>query len=815
MSIPLLSGLQVLDVAHPATEYAGKVLAEAGAAVFLVEEPGGASTRTRRPFVENAMAASNGRASIPFVARNADKRSVVFDPAVAEDCSALSALASRSHAILLPTDSPFAAVLADVETPIRVELDDPEGIAAASVVAFAASGGLSSSGWPHQPPCNAPSWLALDAGGIYAAMLVALGYREVLAGRRPPVARLSVREAAVASITPWTRPLHSQGLEAAGQGSVSRRLGPAGHPILPASDGYVRLLTGTPRQWGALIELLGRPEALVGDEWTDPVFRRENADVVRAVAEEITCQRTRAELFEEGQALGLTITPVNSIADVMADRHVRAREFFVPVSDPDLGELKLQREPYLLRAAPGRELPPSELPRPAPALGADTEETRRRGAEPASPDPDALTPSDELLPLRGLRVLDLGVGAVVPEAAEQLALLGADVIKIESRRRLDFLRLQSMNEAPSFNQLNLGVRSLAVDMTTERGRQLVLKLVPHCDIVMENMRAPVVRKWGLDYNSVRALRPDVIYFSSQGLGAGPYGDFQTYGPNLQTFSGITANWAHPDDPFPVGTTLNHPDHVAGKQALIPILAALIHRDRTGEGAFIECAQFEVATALMADKFLQEQLLPGTVAPIGNRSLDVAPHGVYACAGGASQPESAGGASQPESAGGASKTGDAGENRWVAMAATTEDQWRALVAAIKEPWTDDAAFASVESRLEHADDLDTHIAAWTEARAVDEVEATLRAVGVPVSRAVTGEDMAANEADHASGFFAPLDHPTAGTHHYTALPFTLNGRRVPPKRPPLLGEHTESVLYELLGLDSDEVGELLASGAVGY
>jgi len=784
MSIPLLSDLRVVEIAHPTTEYAGKVLAEVGATVFLVEEPGGASTRARGPFAEGA---SDGRGSIPFLARNVDKRSVVFDPGDATDVAALQALASRVDALLVPTDSPFAELLDAVSTPIRVELDDPEGVAAASVVAFAASGGLSSSGWPDQAPCNAPSWLAVDTSGIYAAMLVALGYREMLAGRRPPVARIDVREAAVAGITPWTRPLHSQELEVGGQGIVSHRLGPLGHPIFPALDGYVRLLTGTPRQWGAFVELLGSPEALSGDEWLDPLFRRDQVDVVRMIGRELTAGRTRADLFEEGQRLGLTITPVNSVADVMADRHVRDRAFFVPVLDPDLGEVQLQREPYLFQDGP----PPS-LPCPAPALGADTAEARRVAEEPEQDaSSDARPSSDGLRPLAGLRVLDLGVGAVVPEAAEQLALLGADVIKIESQRRLDFLRLQRVNDAPSFNQLNLGVRSLAVDMTTEAGRELVLRLVPLCDMVMENMRAPVVRKWGLDYESVRKLRPDVIYFSSQGLGSGPYGNFQTYGPNLQAFSGITASWAHPEDPFPVGTTLNHPDHVAGKQALIPILAALAHRDQTGEGAYIECAQYEVATELIADKFLQEQLLPGSVGPIGNRSLDVAPHGVYPCAG------------------------PVEDNRWCAIAVTSEAQWEAFCSAVDEPWTDDPSFATNELRLEHAGDLDGHIAAWSASRTVEQVEVALDAAGVPVSRAVTGADMAANEADHASGFFAPLDHPTSGTHYYTALPFTLDGRRVSPKRPPMLGEHTEAVLYDLLGLESDEVGELLASGAVGY
>jgi len=154
-------------------------------------------------------------------------------------------------------------------------------------------------------------------------------------------------------------------------------------------------------------------------------------------------------------------------------------------------------------------------------------------------------------------------------------------------------------------------------------------------------------------------------------------------------------------------------------------------------------------------------------------------------------------------------------RWCAIAVTNDQPWRALRSAIDEPWTGDPTFATAAGRLEHAADPDARVAAWTEAHTVDEVEAALRAAGVPVSRAVTGDDVAANAADHASGFFAPLDHPSSGTQYYTGLPFTLNGGRVPPRRPPMLGEHTEAVLYDLLGLESDEVGALLACGAVGY
>ncbi len=779
MSIALLPDLRVVEIGHPTTEYAGKILAEIGAEVFLVETPEGGSTRSRRPFHTEQ---ESSRRSIPFLARNTDKRSVVLEPTSAEDQEAFRRLLARSDVVLVPPESDYSAWLAGVDDIARVEITDEERIGAAPLIAFAASGGLSSSGWPEQPPCNAPSWLAHDAAGIYVAILALLAYREQVRGAAPPLHRVSLREAAIAGITPWTRPLHSYEQEVAGQGFTHRRLGALGHPIFPCADGYVRALMGTPRQWGAFVELMGNPDSLSGEEWRDPVFRRENFEVLFHLGADLARDRTRRDLFERGQEMGLTITPVYSVADLMADRHVADRGFFTSVTDPDLGPVQLMREPIkVLPEVARRE------PRPAPALGQhqsdlDTDAESRRRDEKGTAAPASL-------PLTGLRVLNLGVGAVVPEAAELLALLGAEVIKVESRRRVDFLRLLHLNESAAFNQLNLGVKSLTVDMTTEAGRDVVHQLVPRCDIVMENMRAPVVRAWGCDYESVHALRPDVIYFSSQGFGRGPYGDFQTYGPNLQAFSGITASWAHTDDPYPVGTTLNHPDHVAGKQALLPILGALIRREATGEGAYIEAAQYEVAAEFLADRFLQEQVAPGTAGPIGNGSEDFSPHGVYPCAG---------------------------EDRWCAIAVTTDLEWAALCGEVDEPWTRRPEYEKAAGRLARRDELNEKVAAWTAPQDVEAVERRLRAVGVSVSRVVIGQDMAEAAADHASGFFAALDHPTIETRSYTGLPFTDGeGRRLSLRRPPLLGEHTEYVLVDLLGLDAASVNTLLADGAAGW
>ena len=396
-------------------------------------------------------------------------------------------------------------------------------------------------------------------------------------------------------------------------------------------------------------------------------------------------------------------------------------------------------------------------------------------------------------PLAGLRVISFGVGAVVPEAGSLLAQLGAEVIKIESRNGLDFFRQLGgdfsgdVNNTPTFNQVNLGVMSCTIDAGSEDGRAVLRALVARSDIVMENMRGPVMRKFGMDYESVRAIKPDIIYMSSQGLGAGPYETFVTYGPNLQSFAGMTSIWAHPDDPYPVGSVLSYPDDMAGKQGLIGIFAALLRRDATGAGAHLDSAQFEVCLWSIADKFLQAQLLPGTIEALGNRSLDHAPQGCYPCAG---------------------------DDQWCALSVEDDAAWARVVELIGDPALADPALAGADGRLAAAPMIDAAVAGWTRGFDPPEAVRLLRGVGIGASIMVDGPSQAANRAMHDSGFYVAVSHPTVGLHWHTALPFLLDGERPIPRRPPLLGEHTEHVLFDVIGLSAGEVGRLLRDGAAG-
>ena len=806
----LFDGVRVVEIGHPLTEYAGALWARLGAEVYLVEPPEGVETRRRLPRVPGAGESSRG--SMAFLARNAGKRSVVFDADSARDREALLTLCDSADVLLDTDGSAFHEIVAESRASVAATVTDAQGLGTSSIVGFAASGGMASSGWPHQPPCNAPSWLAHDGAGTYAAVMAAVGLLAVRGGADSARYEIPYEEAATAAITPWTRILHSHETHAVGQGTQAARLGPNGFPIYETKDGYVRCLAGTPKQWRAFVELLGSPEELTSGPFVDPKFRAENADALKLLSEELMRAKTTEEAFLEGQRLGLTISPVHSLRQFEQDPHTSARGILQATIDPDFGEQQMVRTPF--------HLTPKGLnvvPTPAPALDEHGEEARRLAAGDAGTlstegdaDPSLASrggPSSSLAlraPLAGVRVLELGVGAVVPEAASLLALLGAEVIKLESHVHVDFLRRNSevANASPSFNQLNLGVKSLAMDMTHPEAVAIAQKLAAECDIIMENMRGPIVRRWGLDYTGAKAIRPDIIYLGSQGLGTGPYDGFQTYGPNLQTFAGVTHQWAHPDDPFPVGTTLNHPDHIAGKQALVALIGALMRRRETGEGCFIDATQVEGAAFLIADRHLQQFHSAEDVAPLGNRSRDMAPHGCYRCA-------DEGALSLGEREGPVEK-----EERWLALAVESDEQWRALREVVDGavPDLDAEALASKAGRLAAQDAIDAALSAWLRPQAVADAERALRAAGVPASRVVTGNDMASKD----TSFFPALSHPVAATRNYTGVPVLRDGKhRVTHRRPPLLGEHTEYVLHDLLRLDADEIERLTAAKIVGH
>jgi crotonobetainyl-CoA:carnitine CoA-transferase CaiB-like acyl-CoA transferase len=647
----------------------------------------------------------------------------------------------------------------------------------APLVAQAAGGTLFASGFPELPPCSFPGYLGPDCASIYAAIGVVAALMEARRHGRGQTVEVSVQEAVLAGTVPWSVAIPDYLKINSFLPAEGRRNADGFYQVLPAADGWVRFVIGNEKQWDGAIALAGKPEVLTAAEWKDPFYRRMNADVARLVMAESLQDRTRAELFEEARQVGATLGVIHQPREYTTHPQALAREVFTAGAHPGLEGAPTVRPPLRFSATPGR-------PEAAPAEAAPAVPWPER--EPAG----AVSLEPGGLLLEGIKVVEFGMAAVGPEAALVLSELGADVVKVESSRHLDVLRQAGfgrVNCSFSFNTECRGRRSVTLNLDTEEGRRLALALCAEADVVVENFRGGVLDRAGLGYDSVKEANPAVVYASSQGYGrTGPLAEMPAYGPLNLGFAGLHLLWNHPDAPYPCGTSLNHPDHVAGRFLAVGILAALDHRERTGKGQRIDLAQTEFAAFLHGEHYVEGWRLGADPAPAGNDSRSACPHGVFPAAG---------------------------DDRWIAVVAEDDGQWRSLEALAG--WDPDPELGTLEGRLAHAPVIAERLAAWTGRHDAGALAAALQEHGVSACPVMGPLDLLADEHLAARRFFVELEHPEVGSERHEGNPLRLSAT---PQRTaasaPCLGAHTAEVLGEWLGVAGDEVERLAAAGVCG-
>lgn len=394
-----------------------------------------------------------------------------------------------------------------------------------------------------------------------------------------------------------------------------------------------------------------------------------------------------------------------------------------------------------------------------------------------------------MLPLEGVRVLSFGTGGVVPDFGKIMGELGADVIKVESRDNLDFMRTigPDINNIAGFNEANRSKRSFGINLKIDRAKEIVSRLIEISDILAENFRGGVMQSLGLDYERVRKIKPDIIYISSQGFGAGgPYSNYQAYGPMLSAASGLLSLWAQPDDPYPVGSNAPIPDHMASKYVAVAAIAALDYKRRTGKGQHINLAQTEVAAGMVGEHYLEYTMNGRIPGPMGNRNPCAAPHGVYRCKG---------------------------DDQWCAIAVFTDEEWRNLCHTIGKPELEgDPKFADLIGRLHNQDELDATVEEWTAVREPIEVMEALQAVGVPAGVVQRAPDSLSDPQLNFYGSVIELDHPVAGRRLYPGVPWRMSAAsEFRSTAAPILGQHTQEICQELLGMSENEIAQLKEAG----
>ncbi|OGO03098.1 MAG: hypothetical protein A2Y91_02755, partial [Chloroflexi bacterium RBG_13_54_8] len=709
-----LTGYRVLDLADSRGAYCAKLLADLGADVIKVEGPEGDPGRKIPPFAGDAPHIDK---SLYFLYRNANKRGITLDLETGEGRVTLQSLVKTAD-VLVENSPPGHMAALGLGYPVLKEIN--LGLVMASItefgqsgpyrdyrgsnlVDFALSGVMITSGFPGKTPCMMPGSPAYDATSAVAAISILAALYHRAANGAGQYIDISVHEASRIGLYPWPVSNYSYNISPGSLPTIlETRLGPMAYPIYPCKDGFIRVAALAPRQWDGLVRLLGSPKVLLMPEWRELFYRVGNAEDLYAIMLEFTTKFTMLDLFEAGHREGAPVAMLSTIKDFVNNPHTKARKFFVEVNHPIVGKALYPGPPYKW------SLTPAGIRRPAPRLGEHNKEVLRlehtsQRIRQMSSVGENRTPR---FPLEGIRVLSFGTGAVVPDCGKILGELGADVIKIESRENLDMMRTIGMdiNNIAGFNESNRNKRSFGVNLRTESGREIVKRLIRMSDVLAENFRGGVMKNFGLDYESVRRINPEIIYLSSQGYGGGgPYSDFQAYGPLLSSASGMLSLWCFPDDPYPVGSSAPLPDHIASKHLVVAALAALDYRRRTGKGQFVDMAQTEVAANLIGERYLEYTINNRVPKPLGNRSLYAAPQGCYPCKG---------------------------EDSWCAITVFNDDEWHRFCQAIGNPlWARDPKFANTQGRLENIEELDRLVGEWTATHDASEVMETLQRAGV--------------------------------------------------------------------------------------
>ena len=408
-------------------------------------------------------------------------------------------------------------------------------------------------------------------------------------------------------------------------------------------------------------------------------------------------------------------------------------------------------------------------------------------------------------PLTGIRVADFTWVWAGPYCTMQLAHMGADVIRVESETRLCVSRVTppwaggqyGVNRSGYFNQYNQGKRSITLNLKHPRGCEAAQRLAAKCDVVINNFAAGVIDRLGLGYRDLVRLRPDIIGVSLTGYGdSGPLRDYVAYGPAQVPLSGMSALTGYRGWP-PMHVGFSYGDPNAGTHAAFAIIAALYHRERTGEGQYIDMSQWECTMALIGDGILDYTMNGHQPERDGSRDPLMAPHGLFRCRDMAETV-----AGRPV-------------DMWVAIAVADDAEFARLAAAIERPGlVGDERFSTLAARKRNEDELEAIVTEWSSARFAGEAAERLQRAGVAAAVCATSRDLAEDPHLANRNFFVELEHAEIGRVKHVGIPWRMSETPCSVRSPaPLLGQHTDEVLTEVAGYGAAEVAELRAQGVL--
>jgi crotonobetainyl-CoA:carnitine CoA-transferase CaiB-like acyl-CoA transferase len=778
------------EIAGP---YCSKLLVDLGAEVCKIEPPTGDPLRRWGPF---PAAHPDPERSGLFEYLNAGKHGTTLDLARDSDIAAIHEMISRADVLVenLPAGTTERLHWGlDVETLGRI---NPH-LVVVRISSFGQKGPLrdrvttpltsqAAAGWvnvrePGRAPVQAGARIPEYIAGAYAALGALTALRIAAAGTNRPVeVDVSTFESLLSTL-PYPM-LMAARLKSLGLPTNSKAAPMLG--IVRAADGWIGINCLTGQHWLDVCAMVGLPE--FGEHQLAIMLGGPERDEFFAKAQPFLDSMSVADLVELSQAMRIPAAPVTQGDTILSCPQYAERGFFI--------EAALDGWRFARPGAPFRfSKTPVPPPLPAPSLGT--------AAAPAWSEHRARRQGNDLLdvslPFAGLKVFDLSTFWAGAYLTCYLGAFGADVVKVESIQRPDGHRYSGSllregddwyERGPLWQGTNLNKRDVTLDLTCAAGLDLARRLAAEADVVVENFSPRVVEQFGLDYDSLVNINPDVIMVRMPGFGLeGPWRDYVGWALNIEQVAGMSAATGYADGP---PCNLQGPaDPIAGVHACIALLAALEHRRCTGEGQLIEVAQIEVGAAVTAEPVI-EYSLTGTVRPReGNRHREYA-QGVY-----------------PTSI----------TDEWVALSVRDDADWLSVLDAIdRADLRDDARFATAAARRENHDQFDEILANWTCRQPADELVATLGQHGVPAERLLTADQMYDVEQLDARGFYQDLNHSITGRQRFPGWPFRISpgpGRHHRTAAP-TLGQHNAEVLGAL-GLSDAEIAALREQRVIGH
>jgi crotonobetainyl-CoA:carnitine CoA-transferase CaiB-like acyl-CoA transferase len=778
---PALAGIRVVDATSTVEgQFCGRLFADYGAEVILVERPGGAETRREGPFDDES--------SLLFRHLNQGKAGFTRLPGGAASDLDLDRLLHEADIVLVDAGDDPITPRAEGKIVCRFsdfsEHGPYRGWRGGEIVHQALSGVMFTTGSQDREPLYGIGRRADYACGAtaYISCLAALIWRD-RTGASQAVEAITAEVTAAMAQNLVTQYSYSRTY-------ASRRQYPGMLAQLMCRDGWLVLFAL--RGWPAICRIFGSPELADDPRFAGVASLRRNWSAAVSLLREKARDRGVEELIEQLQIAKVSSARIPTLTELLGTPQYVGRGMFRADGEgklDSLGAVFRTSSPHRARAT---------APEPGGRAQFRTTSLERRSSLPAPVFTDGL-------PLQGLRVLDFTQAWAGPMSARALAFLGAEVIKIENGARLDSWRgpAVGVNDPASypgrsggerpydrnalFNTQNHDKKSLCLDLKSPKGQEIARQLAARCDVVLANFSPHALTKLGLGYEALSRDNPKLVMVEMPAFGNdGPWSSHVGMGKTMEAAAGMASLIGYGDGE-PVLTGPAYLDPIGGLHGAAAVLTALAERNRTGLGQYVEVAQVEAAMHWIGEYILQTGRTGEVFSANGNRRPDMAPHDAFPCAG---------------------------EDQWMVIACPDDETWGRLTVATGDTELTDARLSTLAGRLAHSEEVKARLGAWTRSRNKHEATDLLQAAGVPAAPVNSGADVWRDPFLRSRGFIHELTHPAAGTAEYPGLAYRLSRTPGAIRTPaPCFAEHTDDVLGSLIGLSRVEIDALVDAGVV--